>query len=243
MHIDVIKFGGSSLADNGKLKLAAKKTISFLEKAEDNKIVVIVSAQGKTTDHFIGEAKELSLCPNKRELDMLVSVGEQICAAKFTILLQEMGYKAISLTGWQAGIKTNSEYTEAKITGVYPSRILDELENNQIVVITGFQGIDEQKNITTLGRDGSDTTAVAVAAALQVKECYIFTDIDGIYTEDPNKNLNVQKLEHISYDKMIEMTEKGAKVLHTRCVYIAKKYHVKIIVKSTFEEGRGSIIN
>ena len=243
MHINVIKFGGSSLADNEKMKLAAKKTISFLEKAKNGRVVVIVSAQGKTTDDLIGEAKELSLCPNKRELDMLISVGEQISAAKFTILLQEMGYRAISLTGWQAGIKTNSEYAEAKITGIYPSRILDELENNQIVVITGFQGIDEQKNITTLGRDGSDTTAVAVAATLRVKECYIFTDTDGVYNEDPNKNLNAQKLEHISYDKMIEMAEKGAKVLHTRCVHIAKKYQVKIIVKSTFEEEKGSIIN
>ena len=244
MHIDVIKFGGSSLADNEKLKLAAKKTISFLEKSKDNKVVVVVSAQGKTTDNLLEEIKGLNAYPNKRELDMLISVGEQISAAKFTILLQGMGYKAISLTGWQAGIKTNSEYTEAKITGIYPSRILNELEKNQIVIITGFQGIDEQKNITTLGRDGSDTTAIAMAAALQVKECYIFTDIDGIYTKDPNKNLNAQKLEYISYDKMIEMAEKGAKVLHTRCVYIAKKYQVKIIVKSTFkEEGKGSIIH
>ena len=180
MHIDVIKFGGTSLADNEKLKLTAQKTISFLEKTEDNKVVVIVSAQGKKTNQLIEEAKELSLYANNRELDMLVSVGEQISAAKLTILLQEMGYKAISLTGWQAGIKTNSEYTEAKIIEIYPNRILDELENNQIVVITGFQGIDEHKNITTLGRDGSDITAVAVAAALQVKRCHIFTDIDGI---------------------------------------------------------------
>ncbi len=243
MHIDVIKFGGTSLADNEKLKLTAQKTISFLEKTEDNKVVVIVSAQGKKTNQLIEEAKELSLYANKRELDMLVSVGEQISAAKLTILLQEMGYKAISLTGWQAGIKTNSEYTEAKIIEIYPNRILDELENNQIVVITGFQGIDEHKNITTLGRDGSDITAVAVAAALQVKRCHIFTDIDGIYTKDPKKNFDAQKLEHISYDNMIEMAEKGAKVLHTRCVYIAKKYQVKIIVKSTFKEGKGTTIN
>ena len=175
----VIKFGGSSIADTNKLKLAAQKTISFLESGE--KVVAILSAQGKTTDNLIKEAKELTDEPNKRELDVLMSVGEQMACSKFAILLHSLGYKAVSLTGWQAGIVTDSNYTEAKIQDIYPKMIWSELETNDVVVITGFQGINENNKITTLGRNGSDTTAIAIAAALEQDECYIFTDTNGVY--------------------------------------------------------------
>ena len=236
----VIKFGGSSLANDENLRKAAQKTIQFLK--EDKKVVVILSAQGKTTDTLLTEAKKLSNNPNKRELDMLVSVGEQISISKFAILLNEMGYKAISLTGEQAGIITDSNYTQAKIQEIYTDRIWKELEKNDIVVIAGFQGIDINRNITTLGRNGSDTSAVAIAAALQQKECYIFTDTDGVYDKDPNKNNDAEKLTTISYEDMNILAQNGAKVLHDRCVKIAQKYDIKIIVKSTFNNNDGSII-
>ena len=191
----VIKFGGSSIANTNKLKLAAQKTISFLESGE--KVVAILSAQGKTTDNLIKEAKELTDEPNKRELDVLMSVGEQMACSKFAILLHSLGYKAVSLTGWQAGIVTDSNYTEAKIQDIYPKMIWSELETNDVVVITGFQGINENNKITTLGRNGSDTTAIAIAAALEQDECYIFTDTNGVY----------DNLEAI--DELIEKNLKG----------------------------------
>lgn len=239
-NVTVMKFGGSSLADNEKLKQVAKRIISFLQ--QEKKAVVIVSAQGKTTDKLLGEAKELAKQPNRRELDMLVSTGEQISCSKLAILLQEMGYKAISLTGWQAGILTDFDYSKAKIQEIYPQRIEKELERNQVVVIAGFQGIDVEKNITTLGRNGSDTTAVAIAAALEQKECYIFTDTDGVYDKDPNQYKDAKKMKTISYEDMKKLVENGANVLHDRCVKLAEKYQIKIIVASSFEEKEGSIV-
>lgn len=240
MDIKVIKFGGSSLANDENLKKAAQKTIQFLK--DKQKVVAILSAQGKTTDTLLAEAKRLSNNPNKRELDMLVSVGEQISISKFAILLNEMGYRAISLTGEQAGIITNEEYTQAKIQEIRPYRIWKELEDNDVVIIAGFQGIDAQRNITTLGRNGSDTSAVAIAAALEQKECYIFTDTDGIYDKDPNQHVDAKKIESISYEDMDILAQNGAKVLHDRCIRIAKKYGIKIIVKSTFNDNQGSIV-
>lgn len=240
MDMSIIKFGGSSIADNEKLREAAKRTISFLEQGK--KVVAVLSAQGKTTDSLIKEALELTNEPNKREMDMLVSVGEQISCAKFAILLQSLGYKAISLTGWQSGIITDNNFCEAKISQIYPSRILDELEKNDVVIITGFQGLDTEKNITTLGRNGSDTTALAIAVALNQKECYIFTNVDGVYNKDPYQYKDAKKIDTITYDEMLEMAENGAKVLHNRCIKIAKKYNIKIIVKSTFTEGSGTIV-
>ncbi len=240
MKLVVIKFGGTSLADNEKLKIAAKKTISFLK--ENDRVVVITSAQGKTTDELLWQAKELSGNPNKRELDMLLSTGEQIACAKFAILLNEMGYKATSLTGWQTGIFTDSNYTQAKIENVYTNKIWELLETNKIVVIAGYQGIDKEQNITTLGRDGSDTTATAIAAALEQKKCYIFTDTDGIYDKDPHKYKNAKKIKQISYDDMSKLVENGAKVLHSRCIKIAKKYGIEIIVASANGSGEGSIV-
>ena len=240
MDIKVIKFGGSSLANDENLKKAAQKTIQFLK--DKRKVVAILSAQGKTTDTLLAEAKRLSNNPNKRELDMLVSVGEQISISKFAILLNEMGYKAISLTGEQAGIITDKNYTQAKIQEIHPYRIWKELEENDVVIIAGFQGIDAQRNITTLGRNGSDTSAVAIAAALEQKECYIFTDTDGIYDKDPNQHIIARKIESISYEDMDILAQNGAKVLHDRCIRIAKKYGIKIMVKSTFNDNQGSIV-
>lgn len=240
MNITVIKFGGTSLSNDENLNLAAQKTIEFLQKGK--KVVVVLSAQGKTTDNLLSEAKNLSPNPNKRELDMLVSVGEQISVSKFAILLNELGYSAVSLTGWQAGILTDSQYTEAKIQDIYTNRIWQELENNDVIIIAGFQGMDANNNITTLGRNGSDTTALAISAALHQKECYIFTDTDGVYDKDPHKYCDAKKFDYISYDDMEKLAKTGAKVLHDRCIKVAKKYGIKIIVKSTFNESKGTIV-
>ena len=240
MDTIVLKFGGSSVADNEKLKIVANKIISLHDKG--HQIVVVLSAQGKTTDKLIIEANELTDKPNKRELDVLMSVGEQMACSKFAILLHSLGYKAVSLTGWQAGIVTDSNYTEAKIQDIYPKMIWNELENNDVVVVTGFQGINENNNITTLGRNGSDTTAIAIAAALKEEECYIFTDTNGVYDKDPYKYKNAKKLDYISYEDMEGMAKNGAKVLHDRCVVLAKKYGVKIIVKNTFNDEIGTIV-
>lgn len=240
MDTIVVKFGGSSVADNDKLRIVANKVIKLYE--ECNNIVVVVSAQGKTTDKLIKEAEELSCKPIKREMDALLSVGEQISAAKLSILLNELGYEAISLTGWQAGIHTNEEYQNAKIEYIDVECILQELRMNKIVVVTGFQGIDECNKITTLGRGGSDTTAVALAAELKARECYIYSDVDGIYTADPNKISDAKKLENISYEEMRALASEGAKVLHDRCVEIGEKYDVPIITGSTFNENPGTHI-
>ena len=241
MDTIVVKFGGSSLADNEKLKNVANKIIELYKK--DYHIVVIVSAQGKTTDKLLAEARELSNTPNKRELDVLLSSGEQISAAKLSILLNKMGYSSISLTGWQAGIFTNNTNQNALIKNIDIKRIQKELEENKIVIITGFQGFNENLDITTFGRGGSDTSAVALAAALKAKNCYIFSDVDGIYTSDPNKIKNAKKLSALSYNEMLTISTEGAKVLHDRCVEIGEKFKVPIITKSTFNNKSGTVIS
>lgn len=241
MNTVVLKFGGSSIADNSKLNVVANKILEFREKFES--IVVVVSAQGKTTDKLVKESEELSKKPNKREYDALISIGEQISAAKLAILLEERGYNAISLTGWQAGIKTSSNHSKAIIESIDTSRIEEELKKKKIVIVTGFQGIDEKGDITTLGRGGSDTSAVALAAALGACECNIFSDVEGIYSADPNKISDAKKLDKISYDEMLELSYEGAKVLHTRCVEIGKNFNVPILAKSTFNKNEGTIIN
>ena len=240
MDTIVLKFGGSSVADNERLQTVAEKIIKLYD--EENNIVVVVSAQGKTTDNLIKQAEELSLKPNKREMDTLLSVGEQITTAKLAILLNYLGYEAISLTGWQAGIHTNSDNQKAKIEDIDLTRINEELEKGKIVVVTGFQGIDQNDNITTFGRGGSDTTAVALAAVLKAQKCYIYSDVDGIYTADPNKISNTKKLKNISYEEMHELSSEGAKVLHDRCVEIGEKYNVPIITESTFNNNPGTEI-
>lgn len=241
MKINVLKFGGSSVANNENLNVVANKIIKF--KKEGKALVVIVSAQGKTTDKLLEEAKKLSTNPNKRELDALINVGEQITASKLAILLNDLGYDSISLNGWQAGIKTSMDYQNANIVSINTARIINELNQGKIVIITGFQGVDNKNNITTLGRGGSDTSAVAIASVLNAEHCYIFSDVDGVYTADPNKVKNAKKLKTISYKEMKLASNEGAKVLHDRCVELAEKYNTQLIAKSTFNSGYGTTIN
>ena len=241
METIVLKFGGSSVSDNINLNIVAEKIIEL--KAQDNRIVCVVSAQGKTTDNLIKEAKELSSIPNSREMDALLSTGEQISAAKLAILLNMLGHKAISLTGWQSGILTNEDYQSSKIMNIDTARINKELDKGNIVVVTGFQGMDKEGNITTLGRGGSDTTAVAISAAMKADHCYIFSDVDGIYTADPRDVKVAHKLNSISYEEMSYISGEGAKVLHDRCVELAEKYNMPIIAASTFNSNIGTKIS
>ena len=235
MGIIVQKFGGSSVANVEKLGYVAEHIIN--EKKKGNKVVVVVSAQGKTTDKLIAEEAEITDNPNEREHDVLVSTGEQITTAKLAMLLNEKKHKAVSLAGWQIPIITNSEFTNSRIRYIHNETIEEYLNSGNIVIVAGFQGVDESGNITTFGRGGSDTTAVAIAASLKAEKCDIFTDVDGVYTSDPRIVNTVKKLKTISYDEMLEMSSMGAKVLHNRCVEIGKKYNVPIYVKSTFEKN------
>lgn len=234
METIILKFGGSSVADNIRLNIVAEKIISL--KKQVRNVVAVVSAQGKTTDRLIKEAQELSAIPQEREVDMLLSTGEQITAAKLSILLNRKGQNAISLTGWQAGIRTNNVHKSAKIEEINTSRIEKELREGNVVIIAGFQGLDETQDITTLGRGGSDTTAVALQAALKADRCYIFSDVDGIYSADPNMITVAKRLDEISFDEMQEIADAGAKVLHNRCIQIGKKFGCDIVAKSTFAE-------
>ena len=241
MEIIVQKFGGSSVANTDKLFNVCKHITK--EKNKGNSVVVVVSAQGDTTDDLIKEENEITEKPNKREHDVLVSVGEQITIAKLAMCLQKQGYEAVSMLGWQVPIITDSNFGDANITKIKTGKILKELKTGKIVIIAGFQGIDSNSNITTLGRGGSVTTAIALASALKAKKCEIFTDVDGVYSEDPNKNENATKFDKLTYDKMLEMANNGAKVLHNKCVKLAKEKQVKIIVKSTFlEESVGTVV-
>lgn len=240
MNTIVLKFGGSSVADNIKLNIVASKIIDLYNK--NNNVVVVVSAQGKTTDNLLKEAYELANVPNDRELDVLLSTGEQITISKLSILLKSLGYNSISLTGWQAGIITNNTNQNASIKNIDITRIQDELDKRKIVIVAGFQGINENLDITTLGRGGSDTTAVAIAAALNAKHCYIFSDVDGVFTTDPNKVSTAKKLETLSYEEMLEIANEGAKVLHNRSIEVAKKFNIPVITKSTFTNSEGTVI-
>lgn len=235
MGIIVQKFGGSSVATTEKLKKVCNHIIREFEKG--NNVAVIVSAQGKTTDKLITEEKEITNTPSKREHDVLVSTGEQITVAKLAIMLNDLGYKAISLTGWQIPIITDNNFGNAKIKSINAKTILDLFNNGYIVIIAGFQGINENGEITTLGRGGSDTTAVAIAASLDADKCDIYTDVDGVFTTDPRITKNARKINCISYDEMLELSSLGAKVLHNRCVEIGKKFDIPIIVKDTGMEN------
>ena len=241
MDTVVLKFGGSSVADNIKLNVVAEKIKSFYD--ENKKVVVVVSAQGKTTDGLIKDAMSLSSVPNERELDVLLSTGEQISMAKVAILLNRLGMPAISLTGWQAGIYTNNTNQDAIIEDIDTSRIEEELDKGKIVTIAGFQGINSNMDITTLGRGGSDTTAVAIAAKLKASKCYIFSDVDGVYTTDPRQTKVARKINTLSYTEMLDIADEGAKVLHNRCVEVGEKFNVPIIAKSTFNNNDGTVIN
>ncbi len=248
MGLIVQKFGGSSVANVEKLEMVASHIMQ--EKDAGNKVVVVVSAQGKTTDRLISEEAEIIKNPIKnrdsflREHDVLLSTGEQITISKLAMLLKKKGYPAVSLTGWQVPIVTNSEHANGRIRYIENSKIEEYLATDNIVIVAGFQGIDENGDITTLGRGGSDTTAVALAASLNADKCDIFTDVDGVYTSDPRIVDNVLKLNAVSYDEMLELSSMGAKVLHNRCIEIGKKYHVPIYVKSTFEkESIGTLVS
>lgn len=241
MGIIVQKFGGSSVATTEKLKKVCNHITKEFEKG--NNVAVIVSAQGKTTDKLISEEKEITDTPSKREHDVLVSTGEQITISKLAIMLNDLGYKAISLTGWQIPIVTDDNFGNAKIKSIKAETILDLFDKGYIVIIAGFQGINENGEITTLGRGGSDTTAVAIAASLNADKCDIYTDVDGVFTTDPRITENARKIDLISYDEMLELSSLGAKVLHNRCVEIGKKFDISITVKDTgMENSSGTIV-
>lgn len=235
MGIIVQKFGGSSVSTTENLFKVCHHIIKEYELG--NQIVAVVSAQGKTTDNLIKEALEIAEDPDKREMDVLLSTGEQISISKLAICLDKLGYKAKSFTGWQLPIITDSTNENARIKSIHTEKIKKALDDKYIVIVAGFQGIDEDLNITTLGRGGSDTTAVALAASLGADKVEIYTDVDGVFSSDPKVITNVKKLETVSYDDMLELSSSGAKVLHNRCVEIGKKYRVPIVVKSTFQEN------
>mgnify|MGYP005945393491 CR=1 FL=1 len=205
-----------------------------------NDVVVVVSAQGDTTDDLIAKAGEITHNPSAREMDMLLATGEQISISLLAMALNELGCHAISLTGWQAGFRTDRAYTKARITRLETERISSELERNRVVVVAGFQGLNKLDDITTLGRGGSDTSAVAIAAALHADRCQIYTDVEGVYTADPRKVRNTRKLEEITFDEMLELASLGAQVLHNRSVEMAKKYNVDLEVVSSFTRNPGT---
>lgn len=240
MALIVQKFGGSSVADAERIMNVAKRVVATQEKG--NKVVVVVSAMGKTTDHLVKLANEINPNPPKRELDMLLSTGEQMSISLLAMAIQTLGKPSVSLTGVQVGIKTTSVYSDARIEDIDNKRMEDELNQGKIVIVAGFQGVDEYNNITTLGRGGSDTTAVALAATLKADLCEIYTDVDGVYTADPRIVPNASKLKVISFDEMMELATLGAKVLHNRSVELAKKYNVNLVVKSSFNNNEGTYV-
>jgi aspartate kinase len=240
LNIVVKKFGGSSVADTEKIYNVANRIIKTYKEGKD--VVVVVSAQGDTTDEFIKKAAAINTKPSKREMDVLLSAGEQISMSLLAMAIEKLGYPVITLTGWQAGINTNSNYGSARIKKIDTERILMELDRKSIVIVAGFQGINRYDDISTLGRGGSDTTAVALAAALNAEICEIHSDVDGIYTADPRIVKEAKKLDEITYDEMLELASLGANVLHNRSVEIAKKYSVNLEVKASFLDVPGTIV-
>ena len=238
MSLIVQKFGGSSVADADRVRNVARIITDTYRKG--NSVVVVLSAQGDTTDDLIEKARELNPHASKREMDMLLSTGEQISIALCAMAIEAMGYQVISLTGWQAGMHTNSGYGSARIKNINTERIQAELDKNKIVIVAGFQGLNKYDDITTLGRGGSDTSAVALAAALHADLCQIFTDVDGVYTADPRYVTGARKLEEITYDEMLELASLGAQVLHNRSVEMAKRYNVNLEVLSSFSGKPGT---
>ncbi|MBW1804900.1 MAG: aspartate kinase [Deltaproteobacteria bacterium] len=240
MSLIVQKFGGTSIGTIEKIRDVAKKVIEYYE--QGNRMVVVLSAMSGQTDGLIAMAHEMVADPDPRELDVLVSTGEQVSVALFAMAVKSLGYDARSLLGFQVGIHTDKIYGKARIHEIDTSRISKELDKNRIVTVAGFQGQDVHGNITTLGRGGSDTTAVALAAALKADVCDIFTDVDGVYTTDPNVCSKARKMDYISYDEMLEMASLGAKVLEIRSVEFAKKFNVPIHVRSTFSKEKGTMV-
>ena len=232
MGLIVQKFGGSSVADADRVRNVARIITETYRRGHS--VVVVLSAQGDTTDDLIAKAAQINPNASMREMDMLLSTGEQISCALCAMAIEAMGYPVVSLTGWQAGIKTNSAYGNARIKRIEPERVLAELDKKSIVIITGFQGINKYDDLTTLGRGGSDTSAVALAAALHADLCQIYTDVDGVYTADPRHVKGARKLDEITFDEMLELATLGAQVLHNRSVELAKRYNVNLEVLSSF---------
>jgi aspartate kinase len=240
MRFVVKKFGGTSVGNINRILDVAQKVAAACSCGE--KVVVVVSAMAGDTDRLVKLGTQVSEHPDEREFDLLLSTGEMVSSALLAIALNDMGYAAESFTGRQVGILTDSVHTKARIRKIDGERIFQALDQGKIAVVAGFQGIDEREDMTTLGRGGSDTTAVALAAALNADVCEIYTDVDGVYTADPNLVPDAQRLRKISYDEMLEMASLGAKVLQTRSVEVAKIYHVPVLVKSTFQEGEGTLV-
>ena len=240
MALIVQKFGGSSVKDRDRIFNVARIVANTHNAGND--VVVVVSAQGDTTDDLIAKAGEITHNPSAREMDMLLATGEQISISLLAMALNEIGCHAISLTGWQAGFRTDRAYTKARITRLETERISSELERNRVVVVAGFQGLNKLDDITTLGRGGSDTSAVAIAAALHADRCQIFTDVEGVYTADPRKVRNTRKLQEITFDEMLELASLGAQVLNNRSVELAKKYNVELEVLSSLNPVPGTVV-
>lgn len=240
MSLIVQKYGGSSVADAEKIKAVARRVVAAKEKG--NQVVVVISAMGDTTDDLISLAQQVTDQPDERELDVLLSTGEMISSTLLAMAVKSLGYKAISLSGSQAGIQTDAAYSRARIRAITPQRILKELEKDKIVIVAGFQGITEEMDVTTLGRGGSDTTAVALAVSLGAEICHIYTDVEGVYTADPRLVPQARKLKEIDYDEMMELATYGAKVMHPRAVEIGKLYSTPILVASSFTDSPGTVI-
>ena len=240
MGLIVQKFGGSSVADADRIRNVARIITETYRRGHN--VVAVLSAQGDTTDDLIAKAAEINPHASKREMDMLLSTGEQISCSLCAMAIETMGYPVISLTGWQAGVRTNSAYGDARIKRIETERILAELDKRCIVIVTGFQGINKYDDITTLGRGGSDTSAVALAAVLHADLCQIYTDVDGVYTADPRLVEDAHKLDEITYDEMLELASLGAQVLHNRSVEMAKRYNINLEVLSSFSGQPGTIV-
>ena len=240
MSLIVQKFGGTSVKDAERIRNVADIVTSTYK--EGNDVVVVVSAQGDTTDDLIAKGEEINPRASKRGMDMLLSAGEQISASLLAMAIEGMGYPVVSLLGWQAGFDTTTDYSNARIKKVNPARIKQELDKRRIVVVTGFQGVNRFGDMTTLGRGGSDTSAVAIAATMHADLCQIYTDVDGVYTADPRKIPGAKKLDTISYDEMLELATLGAQVLHNRSVEMAKKYNIELEVLSSLTRRRGTIV-
>ena len=240
LSLIVQKFGGTSVANTERIFNVANRIINTYN--QGNSVVVVVSAQGDTTDELISKAKEINENSSKREMDVLLSAGEQISMSLLAMAIEKLGYPVISLTGYQAGISTDSNYCAARIKNIDTERLFRELDRKNIVIVAGFQGINKFEDITTLGRGGSDTTAVALAASLRADLCEIYTDVDGVYTADPRIVENASKLKDISYDEMLELASLGANVLHNRSVEVAKKYNVNLVVRSSLSNDPGTIV-
>ncbi len=242
MPIIVQKFGGTSVADAHRIHLAARRAVRA--KLDGRQVVLVVSAMGHTTDRLLDLAMQVSRRPPKRELDMLLATGEQVSIALVAMAIHEAGYEAISLTGAQVGLVTDNRHTEARITRIDADRIRGHLDRGRIVIVAGFQGVDVEANITTLGRGGSDTTAVALAAALRAELCEIYTDVDGVYTADPRIVPQARRLECVRYDEMLELASLGAGVMHARAMELGKKYDVPLCIRLSggFIDGAGTMI-